>query len=133
MRTLVDIPQVLVDARAARAELRRQIAHLEASGAQGNGGGGGPRLLSLGELEVVRDALLARTSRSTDQDRYIGTFAAERRLERMFADPARHRRDSVSLSELGRPGCGVYSVRPRLGLIGMLAGWWQITLSSGCP
>jgi hypothetical protein len=24
-------------------------------------------------------------------------------------------------------------VRPRLGLIGMLCGWWQVKLSSGCP
>jgi hypothetical protein len=24
-------------------------------------------------------------------------------------------------------------VRPRLGLIGMLMGWWQVKLSSGCP
>jgi hypothetical protein len=51
----------------------------------------------------------------------------------MLADPARHRRERVTLAELGRPGCGVYSVRPRLGLVGMLAGWWEVTLSSGCP
>jgi hypothetical protein len=30
-------------------------------------------------------------------------------------------------------GCGVWQVRPRLGLIGMLMGWWQVKLSSGCP
>jgi len=35
--------------------------------------------------------------------------------------------------ELGEGGCGVYQVRPRLGLIGMLAGWWHVKLSSGCP
>lgn len=28
---------------------------------------------------------------------------------------------------------GVWQVRPRLGLIGMLAGWWHVKLSSGCP
>ena len=33
----------------------------------------------------------------------------------------------------GEPGCGAYVVRPRLGLIGMLAGWWEVKLSSGCP
>jgi hypothetical protein len=27
----------------------------------------------------------------------------------------------------------VWHVRPRLGLVGMLAGWWQVKLSSGCP
>jgi len=34
---------------------------------------------------------------------------------------------------VGEPGCGVWQVRPRLGLIGMLMGWWQVKLSSGCP
>jgi hypothetical protein len=37
------------------------------------------------------------------------------------------------VSDLGQGGCGVWQVRPRLGLIGMLAGWWQLKLSSGCP
>jgi hypothetical protein len=58
---------------------------------------------------------------------------ARLRLERMVADPASHRHESVSLAELGLPGCGTYRVKPRLGLVGMLAGWWEITLSSGCP
>jgi hypothetical protein len=51
----------------------------------------------------------------------------------MLADPAAHRGERIALRELGRPGCGVYAVKPRLGLVGMLAGWWQVTLSSGCP
>jgi hypothetical protein len=131
MLATFEIPTV--DEAAARAELRRQIAFLEARGGRGNGGGGGPRLLSLGELEAVRDALLPRTSKCVPQGPQGWTFDAERRLERMFADPAKHRRDSISLAELGLPGCGVYRVKPRLGIIGMLAGWWQITLSSGCP
>jgi hypothetical protein len=37
------------------------------------------------------------------------------------------------LHELGLPGCGVYRARPRFGAVGRLAGWWEITLSSGCP
>ena len=37
------------------------------------------------------------------------------------------------LLDLGEPGCGAWEVRPRLGLIGMLMGWWQVKLSSGCP
>jgi len=24
-------------------------------------------------------------------------------------------------------------VRPRVGLVGMFMGWWQVKLSSGCP
>jgi hypothetical protein len=51
----------------------------------------------------------------------------------MFRDPGAHRRERVSLADLGLPGCGVYRARPRLGLVGILAGWWEITLSSGCP
>ena len=33
----------------------------------------------------------------------------------------------------GRPGCGAYHVRPRAGIVGMLMGWWQVKISSGCP
>jgi len=47
--------------------------------------------------------------------------------------PAQHRFARISCRELGEPGCGVWQVRPRLGLIGMLMGWWQVKLSSGCP
>jgi hypothetical protein len=39
----------------------------------------------------------------------------------------------VANRDLGESGCGVWHVRPRLGLIGMLMGWWQVKLSSGCP
>jgi hypothetical protein len=112
---------------AARRDLRRQIAALEARGGSAPGAGG-PRLLTLGELEACRDALVARREHTTDD----GT-AARLLLERMLADPAAHRRARVPLAALEEPGCGAYVVRPRLGLIGMLAGWWQVKLSSGCP
>jgi hypothetical protein len=125
MTTALDTP--VVDERAARADLRAQIAALEARGAR-VGARGGPRLLSLGELERVRDGLAARP-----QLVIADHEAARVRLERMLADPAAHRWECVSLAELGEPGCGVYAVRPRLGLIGMLAGWWEVKLSSGCP
>jgi hypothetical protein len=125
MTTAVDIG--VVDERAARADLRAQIAALELRGAR-VAAGGGPRLLSLGELERVRDGLAARPEPAADDHE-----AARVRLERMLADPAAHRWERVALAELGEPGCGVYAVRPRLGLIGMLSGWWQVKLSSGCP
>ena len=48
-------------------------------------------------------------------------------------DPAGNRFARVSRQDLGEPGCGVWQVRPRLGLIGMLMGWWEVKLSSGCP
>ena len=51
----------------------------------------------------------------------------------MRADPAAHRWERVDSAELGEPGCRHWQVRPRLGLIGMLAGWWHVKLSSGCP
>jgi len=96
----------VADERSARADLRAQIATLEGRGGRAPATGG-PRLLSLGELE--------------------------RELERMVADPGAHRWARVPLVALGEPGCGAYVVRPRLGLIGMLAGWWEVKLSSGCP
>jgi len=117
----------VLDERAARADLRAQIAALEARGARVRASGG-PRLLSLGELEAVRDGLAARLEPCGDDH-----DAARVRLERMLADPGAHRWERVSLADLGEPGCGVYAVRPRLGLIGMLAGWWEVKLSSGCP
>ncbi len=54
-------------------------------------------------------------------------------LERMLLEPAKHRFARIACSELGEGGCGVWQVRPRLGLIGMLMGWWEVKLSSGCP
>jgi hypothetical protein len=112
---------------AARRDLRRQIAALEGRGGSAPAAGG-PRLLTLGELEACRDALVARRAHTTDDG-----AAARLLLERMLADPGAHRRARVPLAALGEPGCGAYMVRPRLGLIGMLAGWWEVKLSSGCP
>ena len=54
-------------------------------------------------------------------------------LERMLLEPGAYRFVRIARAELGEPGCGVWEVRPRLGLIGMLMGWWQVKLSSGCP
>jgi hypothetical protein len=117
----------VADERSARADLRAQVATLERHGGRAPAGGG-PRLLTLGELERVRDGLAARPAPAPAPDP-----AARRKLERMLADPAAHRWARVPLAALGEPGCGAYVVRPRLGLIGMLAGWWEVKLSSGCP
>jgi hypothetical protein len=54
-------------------------------------------------------------------------------LEKMLLDPGRYRFVRIANREIGEPGCGVWHVRPRLGLIGMLMGWWEVKLSSGCP
>jgi hypothetical protein len=134
--------------RAARQSLRAQIAKLERELADTfvtafSMGSlehlptvpGEPRLLGLGDLERVRDELAERlhTSRVRLTDR-ADIFEANRiALEEMLLDPGSHRYRRIALSDLGQSGCGAYEVRPRLGLIGMLAGWWHVKISSGCP
>ena len=125
--------QEILDERAARRDLRAQIARLEARGATAPAAARGPSLLSLAELEALRDALLASSGQLRTLRDVKCPLDARRRLEAMHADPAAHRHEAISLAALGLPGCGVYRVTPRLGLIGMLAGWWQVKVSSGCP
>jgi hypothetical protein len=95
----------------------------------------GPRLLCLGELERVRDRLASRVGEVQVE---VGERSAlERRsrelLRRMKLEPGHYKFVCVPVADLGDGHCGVWEVRPRLGLIGMLAGWWQVKLSSGCP
>ena len=142
--------------RAARAELRRQIVTLErqlsdalatafvhatpdalsaASAPVGRRAPGAPRLLDLGELEAVRDALAARLGEARVLLSAVGERQEQARLmrEQMLREPHRHRFVRVARRDLGEPGCGYWEVRPRLGLVGMLMGWWQVKVSSGCP
>jgi hypothetical protein len=136
------------DERAARRSLRQQISRLERDLADAfvtafpMGGlpqpapvGASPRLLALGELERVRDDLAdrVRSSRVLIAERADEQEDKRRILERMLLEPGQYRFARISRAELGEPGCGVWQVRPRLGLIGMLMGWWQVKLSSGCP
>jgi hypothetical protein len=95
----------------------------------------GPRRLSLGELERVRDALAARLStlRAAAAAQQERQAVAARELERMLADPPAHKWQRLTNADLGRPGCTTYHVRPRAGLLGMLMGWWQVVVSGGCP
>jgi hypothetical protein len=140
---------VAADERAARRSLRGQIARLEGELADAfvtafpMGGlpqppvprSVEPRLLDLGELEIVRDELAQRLSDARATITRRADEQAEKRLllEHMLLEPGRYRFTRVSCHDLGEPGCGVWQVRPRLGLIGMLMGWWQVKLSSGCP
>jgi hypothetical protein len=137
------------DERAARRSLRMQIAKLERElaeafvtaypmgglGEEPAGPGAGPRLLNLGELERVRDELAARVrdARARITELADRQAACRVELERMLLEPGRHRFVRIANRDIGEPGCGVWHVRPRLGLIGMLMGWWQVKLSSGCP
>jgi hypothetical protein len=134
--------------RAARRTLRAQIARLERElsaafvTAFPMGGleqpapvAAEPRLLDLGELEVVRDELADRLHAARVRISERADEQAEKRLalERMLLDPRTHRYVRIACRDLGEPGCGVWQVRPRMGLIGMMMGWWQVKLSSGCP
>ena len=142
------LPATGVDERLARRDLRTQIASLERELGQlfasafprreldwGVGSPGGPRLLALGELERVRDALAARLADTKAEiSRRAEVEEANRGLlERMIAAPERHRWVIVSNDDIGEPGCRHWHSRPRWGLLGMLRGWWRIRLSSGCP
>ena len=143
-------PFVGADERAARRALRAQIARLERELSDAfvtafTMGGldaavAGARSPSLAcwtwassrscatsWRERLHEARAAITRRADEQE--------EKRLllERMLLEPGRYRFYRVSCQDLGEPGCGVWQVRPRLGLIGMLMGWWQVKLSSGCP
>jgi hypothetical protein len=135
--------------RAARESLRAQVARLEGelSGIVARGFPhvfpdplgvpeyAGPRLLSLAELERERDRLVACVRRAQQQacERAELELHARDQLERMRLEPGRYKFMRLRVADLGERGCGVWEVRPRLGLIGMLAGWWQLKLSSGCP
>jgi hypothetical protein len=94
-----------------------------------------PRLLDLEELERVRDDLAERLrgARITITRRGDEQAANRVLLERMLLEPGKYRFCRISRHDVGEQGCGVWHVRPRLGLIGMLMGWWQVKLSSGCP
>jgi hypothetical protein len=145
----IDDDRARTGERAARSSLRSQVARLErelsAIVAQGfpyipaprpaGETAVGPRLLSLGELERSRDELAERVQhfRRLAVERAEHERGAHELLSQMRLEPGRHRFARLSVNDLGQGGCGVWEVRPRLGLIGMLAGWWQVKLSSGCP
>jgi len=137
------------DERAARADLRRQIAAMEAELGELFGSafprkgiefsvpapGGGPRLLSVDELERVRDSLasrLADVKGRLDDAGYVEQLN-RRLIERMADAPDEHKWIRVSNEDIGEPGCRHWHSRPRYGPIGMLMGWWRVKVSSGCP
>lgn len=134
--------------RPVRDQLRQQIAKLENELAQtfasafprkgidfAVGAVGGPRLLGIGDLERVRDALAFRL-RMAREDVATRTYFEERNregLELMLARPEEYRWVRFSNEDIGEPGCRHWHSRPRWGLLGVLLGWWRVKLSSGCP
>ena len=130
--------------RAQIAKLERELSAVVVEGfphistpvrARAGLSGGGARLLDLEGLERMRDELAGQvqTARRATVRRAEHEARARELLKRMKLEPGRYRFVRLPVRELGEYGCGVWEVRPRLGLIGMLAGWWQVKLSSGCP
>ena len=54
-------------------------------------------------------------------------------IEEMTADPASHKWVRVYNEDVGEPGCKNWHAKPKWGVLGMLLGWWQVKISSGCP
>jgi hypothetical protein len=138
---------VEVDEHALRQTLRGQISHLEreliatatstwpylqipAARSQA-----GPRVLSSADLERVRDELAGKLSDLRTERHAIVDVQTDmrNRLERMLLEPGKYKFERISGADIGEPGCKHWHVRPRLGIIGMLAGWWHVKVSSGCP
>jgi hypothetical protein len=137
-----------VDESAARRQLREQVAHLEGElaalfctayprlGFDWNvRTRGGPRLLSIADLEELRDGLADRLQRNR---RMLGdrTYVEElnrRRIEEMMLAPEEHKWVRIRNEDIGEKGCKSWHVVPRFGLLGMLMNWWRVRISSGCP
>ena len=137
-----------VDERAARRSLLEQVARLESELASlfcstypRTGfdwrvrSQGGPRILSLQELEQVRDDLAERLSdnRRALSDRTYVEDRNRARIEAMMLAPEQHKWVRVQNEDIGERGCKHWHVRPRFGILGMLLNWWRVRISSGCP
>jgi DNA-binding transcriptional regulator YhcF (GntR family) len=134
------------DEAAARRELRRQIARLEAElasypAARSDAEAVHPLLRAKGhvasfaELEATRNELMERlkAARLAEEKRGRREERARLRREGMVQSPERHRFERLAMEECGDPGCGEFRVVPRFGPVGALAGWWRVKVSSGCP
>jgi AcrR family transcriptional regulator len=137
-----------VDEGAARRSLREQIAKLErelaalfADAYPRRGiewqvrSPGVPRVLDVGDLESLRDELASRVEDVRRELRERGKEESKNRerIEALTADPANFKWERVSNADIGEPGCKYWHSTPRLGLVGMLMGWWRVKISSGCP
>src|SRR4051812_15655161 len=136
------LPPPLVDEGAARRALRDQITRLDGELAALGETLPPPRtategaaLQSLEALELQRDALAARAAARRQELDAQGERQelARRAREEMLLEPHKHRLARVTNADVGEPGCRDWHVRPRFGLLGMLAGWWRVVVSSGCP
>ncbi len=80
------------------------------------GRGGGPRLLSLAELEELRDELAARVSdaRRALSDRTWVEDRNRRLIEEMMLEPERHKWRLVSAEDIGEPRLQALARAPAL-------------------
>jgi hypothetical protein len=92
-------------------------------------------VLGLADLELIRDRLADRLAenRALLGDRTYVEERNRRLIEAMMLEPAKHKWMRIGHEDIGLPGCKYWEVRPRLGLIGMMMGWWRVKISSGCP
>ena len=144
-------PRTSPDERAARRTLLQQVRRLEEESAGLFASAwprkgldlrpcrpsrlGGPRLLTLGELETLRDDLIEHLR--------LGRGAPRRAGHRRGAEPPADRGDAPrsGQSSVGarvqrghrRAGLPSLARAPRAGLLGMLMRWWRVVVSSGCP
>src|SRR3954469_9097954 len=116
--------------RTAREALRAQVARLEQELTElgcsawprtdlrgGVGARGGARLLSLGQLEGLRDALAAEVSRLRRalDERGAREEESRRLVEEMLLDPEAHQWVRVSAADIGEPSCREWEAIPALG------------------
>ena len=142
------LPRTTPEERPARRSLLEQIARREEELAQlfcstwprkgfewSVRSRGGPRILSLVELEELRDELADRVqkARKALSDRTYTEEQSRRLIEEMLLEPERHKWVRVANEDIGEAGCKHWHVRPRLGVIGMMLNWWRVKISSGCP
>jgi hypothetical protein len=141
--------------RAARRALRGQIARLErdlveqrcstwprpapdvapASFDSAPAAPGDARLLAIGELEALRDHLIATLSaeRRAFASRTRAEAQSRRLREELMLDPAAYAGACVRNADVGEGGCGAVRSAPAGGVLGLLMGWWRVVVSSGCP
>ena len=125
------VPGTEADEAAIRRQLRDQVARLEdelgalfcaaypRKGFDWNvRARGGPRVLSLSELEEVRDDLAARLQDNRRQlgDRTYVEDLHRRRIEEMLLAPEEHKWVRVRNEDIGERGCKQWHVLPRYGL-----------------
>jgi DNA-binding transcriptional regulator YhcF (GntR family) len=144
-RELPDVGREAEEA-AARRELRRQIARLEAElaaypDARADGEPTHPLLrpkahvATFAELEATRNELMDRLKGARRDAERRGRREERSRLRRegLLGDPGHHRWERVAREDCGDPGCGEFRSVPRFGPIGVITGWWRVRISSGCP